>query len=105
METIMKVLGELEYLKEWLNWPKGKKMKKLVGIKLHGTPPSSLMDSTTSPKVTTMEGEGVGVRSLAYNILGVEGCVGTLGWGLKRLTRKLITYTDLHKPNNKLVSA
>jgi hypothetical protein len=80
-------------------------MKKLVGIKLHGTPPSSLMDSTASPKVTTMEGEGIGVRSLACNTLGVDGCAGALGWGLRRLTSKLITYTDLHKPNNKLVSA
>jgi hypothetical protein len=31
------------------------------------------MDSTTSPKVKTMKGQGVGVRFLAHNILGVEG--------------------------------
>ncbi len=37
--------------------------------------PSSLMDSTLSPKVKTTEGEGVGVRSLAYNTLWVEGHV------------------------------
>jgi hypothetical protein len=37
---------------------------------------NSLMDSTTSPKVKTMEGEGVGVHSLACNTLGVEGHVG-----------------------------
>jgi len=43
-------------------------------------PPSSLMDSTTSPKVKTPEGERVGARSLACSISGVEGCVGTLGW-------------------------
>jgi hypothetical protein len=43
------------------------------------TPPSSLMDSTVSPNVTT-EGEGVGVCSLAHNILGVEGHVGAPGW-------------------------
>jgi hypothetical protein len=36
-------------------------------------PPSSLMDSTMSPKVKTMEGEGIGARSLAHNTLGVEG--------------------------------
>jgi len=36
------------------------------------------MDSTVSPKVKTTEGEGVGVRSLACNTLGVEGCVGAL---------------------------
>jgi hypothetical protein len=29
------------------------------------------------PKVKTMEGEGVGARSLAHNTLKVEGRVGT----------------------------
>ncbi len=43
-------------------------------------PPSSLMDSIASPKVKTLEGEGVGVRSLACNILGVEGCVRASKW-------------------------
>ncbi len=38
-------------------------------------PPSSLMESTASPKVKTTEGEGVGARSLACNTLGVEGRV------------------------------
>jgi len=38
------------------------------------------MNSITSPKVKTMEGEGVGVHSLACNTLGVEGCVGAPGW-------------------------
>jgi len=33
------------------------------------------MDSTLSPKVKTMEGEGVGVRSLVYSTLWVEGHV------------------------------
>jgi hypothetical protein len=49
-------------------------------------PPSSLMDSTTSPKMKTLEGEGIGARSLAYNTSEVEGCAGTPGWGLGRLT-------------------
>jgi len=31
------------------------------------------MDSTTSSKVKTTKGEGVGARSLARNTLGVEG--------------------------------
>jgi len=39
-----------------------------------------LMDSTTSPKVKTMEGKGVGARSLARNTSGVEGCAGASGW-------------------------
>jgi hypothetical protein len=42
-------------------------------------PPSSLMDSTVSPKVKTTEGEGVGVRSLAHNTLGVKGRAEALG--------------------------
>jgi len=33
---------------------------------------------------------------------GVEGHVGALGWGLRRVTRNSITHTDLHKPNNKV---
>jgi hypothetical protein len=64
-----------------------------------------LMDSIASPKMTTTKGEGVGVRSLACNISGLEGRVGAPGWGLGRLTSKSITHTDLHKLNNKLVSA
>jgi hypothetical protein len=43
-------------------------------------PPSSLMDSIVNPKVKTMEGEGVGARSLACNTLGVEGRARALGW-------------------------
>jgi hypothetical protein len=54
-----------------------------------------LLDSTISLKVKTMEGEGVGVCSLACNILGVEGCVRTLGWGLRRL-KKQLNYS--HRP-------
>jgi hypothetical protein len=62
------------------------------------------MDSTMSPKVKIMEGEGVGVCSLAHSTLRVEGHVGASRWGLGRLTSKSIIHTDLHKPN-KLVSA
>jgi hypothetical protein len=69
------------------------------------TPPNFLMDSTMSPKVKTMEGEGVGVRSLVHNTLGVEGHARALGWGLGRLTSKSITNMDLHQLNNKLFSA
>jgi len=63
------------------------------------------MDPIVSPMMTTTEGEGVGACSLAHNTYGVEEHVGALGWGLGKLTSKLITYMDLHKPNNKLVSA
>jgi len=68
------------------------------------TPPSSLMDLTTSPKVKTLE-EKVGVCCLAHNTSRVEGRAGALGWGLGRLTSNSITHMDLHKPNHKLVSA
>ncbi len=44
------------------------------------TPPSSLMDSNVSPKVKTMEGEGVEARSLARSTSGVEGRAKALGW-------------------------
>jgi hypothetical protein len=47
---------------------------------LGDAPPSSLMDSTTSPKVKITEGEGVGAHSLAHSTLGVKGHVGTPGW-------------------------
>jgi hypothetical protein len=43
-------------------------------------PPSSLMDSTVSPKVKTLEGEGIGARSLARNTSGVMGRVKAPGW-------------------------
>jgi len=62
------------------------------------TPPSSLMDSTTSPKVKTMEGEGVGACSLVFSTSGVKGRARTPRWGLRRLTRKLIIHMDLHQP-------
>jgi hypothetical protein len=67
------------------------------------TPPISLMDSTTSPKVKTVEGE-VEACSLICNISRVERHVEVLRWGLGRLISKSNTYTNLHKPNNKLVA-
>jgi hypothetical protein len=68
-------------------------------------PPDSRMDSTVSPKVKTTKGEGFEMHSLAHNTLGVKGRAGALGWGLRRMTSKSITHTDLQKPNNKLVNA
>jgi hypothetical protein len=47
---------------------------------------------------------GVGARSLARSTSGVKERVGAPGWGLGRLTSKSIIHTDLHKPNNKLIS-
>jgi len=42
------------------------------------TPPSSLMDSTTNSKVKTMEGKGIGARSLTRSTSRVEGHVVAL---------------------------
>jgi hypothetical protein len=41
---------------------------------------SSLINSTVSPKVKTLEKERVRVRFMARNTLGVEGHAGALGW-------------------------
>jgi hypothetical protein len=51
-----------------------------------------------------MEGKGVEVRSLVSSISKVKGRARASGWGLRILTRNSIIHTDLHKPNNKLVS-
>ncbi len=57
-----------------------------------------------NPKVKIMEG-GVGACSLTHSTLRVEGHVGAPGWGPRKVISKSITHMDLHKPNNKLVSA
>ncbi len=62
------------------------------------------MDSTSSPKVKIMEGEGIGAHSLNCSTSGVKGHVGASGWGLGRLKIMSITHIDLHKSKNKLVS-
>jgi hypothetical protein len=64
------------------------------------------MDSTTSPKVTTMKGKGkgVGAHFFVCSISKIKGHAQALGWGLRRLRSKSIIDIDLHKPNNKLVS-
>jgi hypothetical protein len=53
--------------------------KATMSNKQGDTPPSSLMDSTTSLKVKTTKG-GVRARSLVRNISGLEGCAGASGW-------------------------
>jgi len=63
------------------------------------------MDPLVSPKMKATKGEGVGVRSLPCSTSGVKGRARAQGWGLGRLTSNLITHTDLHTPNNKLVNA
>jgi hypothetical protein len=48
--------------------------------RIDDTPPSSLMNTTSSPKVKTTEGKGVKACSLAHSTSGVEGHVGASGW-------------------------
>jgi hypothetical protein len=67
-------------------------------------PPHSLDDSNANPKLKTLEEKGIGVRSLVCSTSQVEGCGGVSGWGLRRITRGSIIHTNLHKPNNKLLS-
>jgi hypothetical protein len=49
---------------------------------INDAPPNSLIDSTMSPKVKTMEGKRARVLSLTHNTSGVKEHVGTPGWGL-----------------------
>jgi len=72
---------------------------------LGDVPSHSLKDSCVNPKMKTMKEEKIGLCSLARNTLGVEGRVGTPGWGLGRVTSRSIIHIDLHSSNNKLVSA
>jgi len=53
------------------------------------------MDSTMNPKVKTMEGEGVGARSLTRSTLKVHGHVRALGWGTTKIDKR-VNY--LHGP-------
>jgi len=58
------------------------------------TPPNSLMDSTTNPKLKIMKGEGVGACSLAHNTWGVERCTTAPRW--TRTSDKWFNYS--HEP-------
>jgi hypothetical protein len=64
----------------------GSLLLKLMFQAFYDAPLSSLMDSTSSPKVKTTEGEGVRVRSLVHCISRVEGHARDARWGLGRLT-------------------
>jgi len=52
---------------------------KTLQWRCYDAPPSSLMDSTASPKVKTTKG-GVGARSLTRSTLGVEGRARAPRW-------------------------
>jgi len=72
---------------------------------LTDAPPNSLMDSTSSLEVKTTKREGVEGRSLAHNTLGRRRACWSFEIGLGKLTSNSFTHMDLHKLNNKLVSA
>jgi hypothetical protein len=55
-------------------------------------------------KGKTIKEKRIGVRSLVCSTLGIKECVEVPRWGLRWLTSKSIIHTNLHKPNNKLVS-
>jgi len=66
------------------------------------------MDSTVNPKVKTTEEKKLGHILWFATLRGYKSVLmlaRASGWGLRRLTSNSITHTDLHKLNNKLVSA
>jgi hypothetical protein len=52
-----------------------------------------------------IEKERIEVRSLTRSTSGVKGRARAPGCGLGGMISELIIHTDLHKPNNKLISA
>jgi hypothetical protein len=76
-----------------------------LSLRIIVTPPHSLKDLNVSPKVETSKEKGIGVHSLACSTLGVKGHAKVLGWGLGWIKSGLIIHMNLHKLNNKLVSA
>jgi hypothetical protein len=54
------------------------------------------MDSITGPKVTTMEGKGVGVHSFARSTLGLKGVCWSFGMGTRKIDKQ-VNYS--HKPS------
>jgi hypothetical protein len=88
-------VGEILYYKKF----------SFLFFKTNDAPPNSLIDLIVSPKVKIKKGKRVGVHSPTRSTSGVEGHARILVWGLRRVTSGLIIHMDLHKPNNKLVSA
>ncbi len=63
------------------------------------------MDSPTSLKVKTMERKKVETFSLVHNTSRVERMCSSSRMGLRRMTSESIIHRNLHKLNNKLISA
>jgi len=68
---------------------------------------SSLIDSNVNMRWKQRKSKELGTCSLAHNTLGVLWArdVLELRDGTRKNDKHLITHIDLHKPNNKLVSA
>jgi hypothetical protein len=69
------------------------------------TPPNSLKDSNANFKMKTMEEKKFGVHSLACSSSGVQKACWSSGMGLEWMTSEWIIHMNLHKSNNKLISA
>jgi hypothetical protein len=76
-----------------------------ITIKVYDAPPHSLKDSNASSKMKTTEKEKIEICSLICNASRVDGHVGAPRCGLGRMTSESIIHANLHKPNNKFVSA
>ncbi len=76
-----------------------------ITIKVYDALPHSLKDSNVSLKVKRTEKERIEICSLIRNTSRVEGHVGAPRCGLGRMTSESIIHANLHKPNNKFVSA
>jgi len=63
------------------------------------------MDLAASLKKKTTEGKKVGAHSLARNTSKGRRACWSSRMGPGRLISKSLTHMNLHKPNNKLVSA
>ncbi len=77
----------------------------LITIRVYDAPPHSLKYSNVNSKMKIMEEERIEVRSLTHNISRVKGRVRAPRCGLGGMTSESIIHTNLHKPNNKLISA
>jgi len=72
---------------------------------VYDAPPHSWKYTNVSLKMKTTKYERVGVHSLVHNILGVKKHATIPRWVLRQSTSESIIQTNLHKLNNKLVSA
>ncbi len=73
-------------------------------LDFNDAPPKSLKDSNINPKVKTLEEERIGICSLACNTSRLKEACQNSRMGIKMTSRSII-HIDLHKLNNKLVSA